>query len=109
MRVAYFSNFKSLFRGSPVRRNTRVSRFLMQSLPFAQDESRSNCLLLFSSHLIELDDDFNSFHSIKKCYFEARESEAKLEFDYVLHPGVSSQRLGMRVLSDEGVLHLLDN
>ena len=32
----------------------------------------------------------------------------RLCFDYVLHPGVSSQRLGMRVLEEEGVFSLLD-
>ena len=91
------------FKGTNVKNALEASLAVM-----TRCESKPNCLFLFSSHLIELDEEFNSFTCIKKCYFEARESEAKLEFDYVLHPGVSSQRLGMRVLSDEGVLNLLE-
>jgi hypothetical protein len=32
-----------------------------------------------------------------------------LGFDYLLRSGVSSQRLGMRVLQEEGVFELLDS
>ena len=41
-------------------------------------------------------------------YFQAEEGEGKVRFDYLLRPGVSSQRLGMRVLREEGVFELLD-
>jgi DNA mismatch repair ATPase MutS len=41
-------------------------------------------------------------------HFEAGEHEGRLRFDYVLQPGVSSQRLGMHVLREEGILELLD-
>ena len=71
-------------------------------------ESKFDCLFLFSSHLIELGESFESSGNIKKCYFEAQESEGTLQFDYTLHVGVSSQRLGMRVLDEEGVFELLD-
>jgi hypothetical protein len=42
-------------------------------------------------------------------YFEAHEYEGRLRFDFLLQPGVSSQRLGMRVLAEEGIFELLDN
>jgi hypothetical protein len=32
-----------------------------------------------------------------------------LKFDYQLRPGVSDQRLGVRVLEEEGVFDLLDS
>ena len=41
-------------------------------------------------------------------YFQVEEGEGKVRFDYLLRPGVSSQRLGMRVLREEGVFELLD-
>jgi DNA mismatch repair protein MutS len=39
---------------------------------------------------------------------KAEEGEGKLRFYYLLRPGVSSQRLGMRVPREEGVFDLLD-
>lgn len=91
------------FKGTNVKDALEASFAVMTKL-----EAKPGSLFLFSSHLIELDDEFDSSACIKKCYFEAKESKAKLEFDYVLHPGVSSQRLGMRVLADEGVLSMLE-
>ena len=64
---------------------------------------------MFSSHLIELSDEITVTQQIDCRYFEADESEGKLRFDYFLRSGVSSQRLGMRVLREEGVFDLLDN
>ena len=40
--------------------------------------------------------------------FDADEASERLQFDYLLRPGVSSQRLGLRVLKQEGVFDLLD-
>ncbi len=90
------------FKGTNVKDALEASLTVMQGL-----ESKPDCLFLFSSHLIELDEQFGADRSIKRCYFEARESTESLEFDYVLQQGVSSQRLGMRVLGDQGVLKLL--
>ncbi|MBT8147989.1 MAG: hypothetical protein KJN90_14115, partial [Gammaproteobacteria bacterium] len=92
------------FKGTNVKDAFEASLAVMKRL-----ESKSDCLFLFSSHLIELGEHFETSTRIKKCYFEARETEGRLQFDYVLNPGVSSQRLGMRVLSEEGVFELLDS
>lgn len=91
------------FKGTNVKDALEASLAIIERL-----ETKNNCLFLFSSHLIELDDEFSSDMRIMKCHFEARESEGRLEFDYQLHSGVSTQRLGMRVLSEEGVFDLLD-
>jgi hypothetical protein len=39
--------------------------------------------------------------------FEATLTEQRLDFDYRIRSGVSTQRLGMKVLEKEGVLDLL--
>lgn len=91
------------FKGTNVKDAFEASLAVMKRL-----ETKYNCLFLISSHLIELGDRFESSGNIKKCFFEARESEGKLEFDYSLNAGVSSQRLGMRVLREQGVFELLD-
>jgi len=91
------------FKGTNVKDALEASLAVIERL-----EAKENCLFLFSSHLIELDEEFAPSMGIVKCHFEARESAGNLEFDYLLHPGVSSQRLGMRVLAEQGVFALLD-
>ncbi len=69
---------------------------------------RENCLFMFSSHLIELREQLDTSRQIDCAYFDAKEHTERLSFDYLLRPGVSNQRLGMRVLREEGIFELLD-
>ena len=62
---------------------------------------------MFSSHLIELGEQLRALRQLNFCYFEADEGEGRLRFDYVLRRGVSTQRLGMRVLREEGIFDIL--
>lgn len=70
--------------------------------------AREDCLFMFSSHLIELGEQLSAIGQIDCRFFEAEENEGRLRFDYRLHQGVSIQRLGMRVLREEGIFELLD-
>jgi DNA mismatch repair ATPase MutS len=70
---------------------------------------KADCLFVIASHLIELSDSLQFTQGIDYRFFEAGEGSAKLSFDYRLKLGVSSQRLGMRVLVEEGVFDLLDD
>lgn len=91
------------FKGTNVRDALEASFAVITRL-----ESKNNCLFLFSSHLIELDEEFPPSMGIVRCHFQAEEAAGELTFDYSLHAGVSSQRLGMRVLAEQGVFDLLD-
>lgn len=91
------------FKGTNVKDALEASLAIIERL-----EKKANCLFLFSSHLIELDEEFSPSMGIIKCHFQARETAGELSFDYLLHAGVSNQRLGMRVLSEQGVFALLD-
>ncbi len=62
---------------------------------------------MISSHLIELEESLDAVAHIDYAYFEAQEHGAELAFDYRVRKGVSDQRLGMRVLHEEGVFDLL--
>ena len=75
---------------------------------FERFASRPGSLFMISSHLIELGDDLLASGQVDCQHFEASEHEDQLRFEYVLRPGVSSQRLGMRVLREEGIFDLLD-
>jgi DNA mismatch repair ATPase MutS len=69
---------------------------------------KSGCLFMLSSHLIELAEGFAHAEYIDCRHFSAGEGEGQLTFDYTLRKGVTHQRLGMRVLKEEGVFDLLD-
>ena len=68
----------------------------------------THCRFIVSSHLIELGDALGDTPGMCYHHFEAEEEEDRLQFDYTLREGVSDQRLGMRVLKEEGVFDLLD-
>jgi DNA mismatch repair protein MutS len=71
--------------------------------------SKPNCMFMFSSHQIELSNELNKSADKIDCRcFTAIEHEDRLRFDFRLRTGVSSQRIGMRVLREEGVFELFD-
>lgn len=91
------------FKGTNVKDALDASRTILQSFANKQDN-----LFMFSSHLIELCDQMEALDHIDCRHFEAHEYDGRLRFDFVLRPGVSSQRLGIRVLKEEGIFELLD-
>ena len=92
------------FKGTNVKDALDASRAILER--FAEKE---DCLFLVSSHLIELGEQMTATGQVDCRHFEANEHEGRLRFDYVLRPGVSTQRLGMRVLREEGIFELLDS
>lgn len=91
------------FKGTNVKDAVDASRAVLRGLI-----RRPGNLFMVSSHLIELGDEMLSDGHVDCRRFEADEQEGRLHFDYVLRSGVSSQRLGMRVLLEEGIFGLLD-
>ncbi len=91
------------FKGTNVKDALDASLAILKRFAAKED-----CLFMFSSHLIELGENLSVTHQIDCRNFEADESEGRLRFDYLLRHGISNQRLGMRVLQEEGVFDLLD-
>lgn len=91
------------FKGTNVKDAFDASLAILERFATSED-----CVFVVSSHLIELSERLNTASHVDYRYFEAEEQGDQLCFDYVLLPGVSSQRLGMRVLREEGVFDLLD-
>jgi len=92
------------FKGTNVRDAIDASSSII-----VRFSTKANCLFIFSSHLIELSEQLQGNAQVDCRCFKAEEHEGRLRFDYQLHPGVSSQRLGMRVLQEEGIFDLLDS
>jgi DNA mismatch repair protein MutS len=91
------------FKGTNVKDALDASRAILER--FA---GKVGSLFLVSSHLIELGEQMIATGQVDCRHFEAGEHEGRLAFEYVLRPGVSTQRLGMRVLREEGIFALLD-
>lgn len=91
------------FKGTNVKDALDASLAIMERLAVRQD-----CLFMFSSHLIELSEKLAKADQVDCRYFDAKEDGERLGFDYQLRQGVSDQRLGMRVLREEGIFELLD-
>jgi DNA mismatch repair protein MutS len=90
------------FMGTNVKDALEASHTVLSALSTARD-----CSFLVSSHLIELGDVLAATGRVRCSYFAAAEHPDGLVFDYLLHDGISAQRLGMRVLREEGVLDLI--
>jgi DNA mismatch repair ATPase MutS len=91
------------FMGTNLKDALDASRAILES--FAHKEGS---VFLVSSHLIELGDHMIATGRVDCQHFEAHEHEGRLRFEYLLRPGVSTQRLGMRVLREEGIFMLLE-
>ena len=90
------------FKGTNVKDAMDASWLVLEAFANATD-----CLFAVSSHLIELGDTLLATDRVVCCRYEAVELEDGLDFDFNLRSGVSSQRLGMRVLEQEGLVALL--
>jgi DNA mismatch repair ATPase MutS len=91
------------FKGTNVKDALDASRAILERFAAAE-----NSIFLVSSHLIELGGDMLATGRTDLRHFEAGESGGRLHFDYVLRPGISDQRLGFRVLQEEGIFDLLE-
>ncbi len=91
------------FKGTNLKDALDASREVLERLA-----KRGGSVFIVASHLIELGERMTATGHVDCRLFEASEAEGRLRFEYVLRPGISSQRLGMRVLEEEGIFELLD-
>ncbi len=91
------------FKGTNLKDALDASREILERLA-----EREGNLFMVASHLIELGEHMIATGQVDCQFFEASEDGGRLRFDYILRPGLSSQRLGMRVLREEGIFDLLD-
>ena len=91
------------FMGTNVKDAYDASRAVLTRLV-----KRENSVYVVSSHLLELGEGLVETRYVECSRFEATEDSGRLAYDYRLRPGISSQRLGLRVLREEGVFELLD-
>jgi DNA mismatch repair protein MutS len=91
------------FKGTNLKDALDASREILERLAM-----REGSVYMVASHLIELGERMQATGHVDCRLFEASEEGEHLRFEYQLRPGISSQRLGMRVLTEEGIFELLD-
>lgn len=92
-----------LFRGTNVKDACDASLTVVRAFARA-----AGCRFLVASHLTELATELDDVPGVVFLHFEARLVDGDVAFDYRIRPGVSVQRLGMKVLEREGVVGTLE-
>jgi DNA mismatch repair ATPase MutS len=67
----------------------------------------NNSLVFIASHIAEVVPSISADRRVSLMHFSADVSNGRPTFDYTIRQGVSTQRLGMTLLKQEGVLDLL--
>jgi DNA mismatch repair ATPase MutS len=90
------------FKGTNVQDAMDASWLVLKAFTRAKSS-----LFAISSHLIELGDTLLATDRVVCRHFEAADTTHGLVFDHRMRDGVSTQRLGMRVLEQEGLMELM--
>lgn len=91
-----------LFKGTNVYDAYECTRAVVEGLL-----SRPVHVMILSTHLHEVARHFENRDDIQCAYFETRMSEGSYHFTYELKPGISDDRIGYRILKEQGVIDLL--
>lgn len=92
-----------LFKGTNVHDAYECTRAVVDGLL-----QRPHHLMILSTHLHEVAQHFSGRKDILFAYFVTRMGEdGSFRFAYELKPGISNDRIGYRILQQEGVLDLL--
>ena len=91
-----------LFKGTNMQDAMKCSLAIVEGL------SRSkNSIFILSTHLFEIAEELKSQPNIQFYCFETDVAEDQFIFQYRLKPGVSSDRIGYRILEQQGVTEML--
>jgi len=92
-----------LFKGTNVHDAYECTRAVLEGLLH-----HTNHLMILSTHLYEVAQQFSNNKEILFSYFVTNMTEdGNYEFTYELSPGISNDRIGYRILQKEGVIDLL--
>ena len=95
--------FDEVFRGTNVKDALDASLLVIRGFSGFQHSG-----FFFSSHLVELAEALAQEHSVRFSCFEGEFRGGKAWYDFKIRDGVSDQRLGLRLLEQEGVARILD-
>jgi DNA mismatch repair ATPase MutS len=94
--------FDELFRGTNVKDAYEATLEVINALSKIRD-----CLFLVSTHITEIADKFEDDGSIRYNYFDSHLQNDEPVYDYKLKKGISSERLGMKIIQNEKIIDIL--
>lgn len=94
--------FDEVFRGTNVRDAREASRMVISG--FAKCRTSG---FVFSSHLVELAEDFGTRSGVQFQHFDGEIKEGQTRYEFQLKEGVSEQRFGLQLLEQEGIPEIL--
>ena len=93
-----------LFKGTNVHDAYECTRAVVDGLL-----GHNHHLMILSTHLYEVAHNFEHNKDILFAYFVTETTADSYKFTYELKPGISNDRIGYRILQQEGVISLLQN
>jgi DNA mismatch repair protein MutS len=99
-----FIVFDELFRGTNVKDAHEAT--VAVSLAFA---GKKNSLFIISSHIVEAGEQLSMHPSVSFQYLPTRMNGITPEYTYKLEAGITSDRHGMIIIQNEGILDILRN
>jgi DNA mismatch repair protein MutS len=97
-----FIMFDELFRGTNVKDAYEASLLVISELAKIRTS-----IFIISTHIVELAQELEKIKNISFRYMETQFIEGKYQFTYRLQNGVSTDRLGMYILQNEGIVDLI--
>lgn len=91
-----------LFKGTNVLDAYECTKAVMDGLL-----NHNHHLMILSTHLYEVAHKFENNSDIQFAYFVTELQDENYKFTYELKPGISNDRIGFRILQQEGVISLL--
>ncbi len=98
-----FIIFDELFRGTNVK-----DAFEATLAVASRFHKINNCMMFLSSHLVEVGEKLEPEKKVLLKYFESTNENNKITYSYKLNDGISNERLGMKIIREEGIIKELD-
>jgi DNA mismatch repair protein MutS len=96
--------FDELFRGTNVKDAYDASVQIIKSLAHI-----NHCVFIVSTHIIEAGEQLNNINNIFFKCLTTTFNGSEAVYDYILKDGITSERLGMKIIEDEGVFDMLNS
>ena len=98
-----FVIFDELFRGTNVK--DAYDATLLVTSGFVKIKSS---LFFISTHIVEVGHELEKLEGTSFKCFSSRLEDGKPKYDYKLEEGISSERLGLTIVENEGIMEVID-
>ena len=102
-RKRVFVIFDELFRGTNVKDAFDATLMIIQGFTKIR-----NSVFFISTHIVEVGKELEKSDKICFRCFESKFQEEQPIYNYKLKDGISSERLGLTILKNEGIIELID-